>query len=148
MIISALWGSLVKMIKDDILVDLATLGYSFEFIDWDKISNVQELRNVDLIGPTSFGSSSHQGFVELAFSIGFSTVNDENLFRMRDAADLVFERLQPEKTFPIYDPSTLNQNGVVVFRDGTTLAPIARDELRPFQFVQCNGEWHTTYTSS
>lgn len=143
MIASSLWGSIVYMIKNEIMSDLSGLGYlNFEFMDWDKLANVQELPNTDLIGPASFGAMSNDGFVEVSFSIGFSTINDENMFRLRDTADLVFDRLQPVKTFPIFDPVTMNQNGVVVFRDGTTLAPVARDDLRPFQFVTASGEWH------
>ncbi|MES0134509.1 hypothetical protein NKJ88_06035 [Mesorhizobium sp. M0016] len=139
MIIEDAWVSIVKVCQG-IITEVEALYPDTEinFFDWETHSNVAELPNSDLIGPTALAFTEQSpGLSEAVFAIAASTYGDDtNLFRHRKIMSLIFERLRPTKTMKIYDAGSALEKGFMVFTDGTTLVPMTRSEARPWQYVQ------------
>lgn len=138
----SLWGSITAL-TNEIITEMAAAHpeATIQFVDWEAHANIEELPDVDLIGPTALT------FMEITpemwdvnFSIAASTYkSDENLFRMRHYMSHVFERLRPTRQVQIYDDLTAERFGYLVVTDGTGLMPMTRSTTRPWQYVQVNG---------
>jgi len=136
MIYSNLWGSVTKM-SLNLISQITTSGVaSPQFLDWDAHANIHELPNVDLVGPTAFGFIEDDKVISVNFSLGFSTYNDLNLFRLRAIGNVLFEALRPGSRFIYYNATAAVAVSYLVVTNGTTLLPVTRSETRPFQFVQ------------
>lgn len=141
-IIPSIWGSIVKHTQG-LITDLGTQWPTaqIQFVDWESHANIEELPDVDLIGPTALTvmETSPQMY-DVNFSIGVSTYkSDENLFRLRSYISRIFESLRPTKQLEIFEAGTTDSAGYLVFQDGTAVLPMSRAVTRPWQYVQVNG---------
>ena len=136
----AVWASLVKFCQDFILKMKAEgISDDLQFIDWETHANWQELPNSDLIGPTSIGVWEDEKIIHVTFAIAVSSYNEKNLFRHRRMIARVFDRMRTEKQISFYDLDSLDEAGKIIMIDGTTVPPMSRAEVRPWQFVQGEG---------
>lgn len=138
----SIWGSIV-VLCNQIIQDAQTAHPEAEvgFVDWEAHANIEELPNMDLIGPTALVlmETSPQMF-DVNFAIGVSTyATDENLFRLRHYISMAFEKLRVGKQIPVYDSETATTIGYIKFVDGTGVMPMSRAVTRPWQYVQVQG---------
>jgi hypothetical protein len=141
-IFPSIWGSIVKHTQG-LITELNTQWplASIQFVDWEAHANIEELPDVDLIGPTAltFMEVSPQMY-DVNFSIAVSTYKtDENLFRLRSCISKIYESLRPTKQVEIFENGTINSIGYLVCQDGTAILPMSRALTRPWQYVQVNG---------
>ena len=139
MIVADVWGSIIKLTNGMILDFKADYPLvDIRLIDWEAHANLNELPDADLIGPTALAISEEAPeLFRVSFAMGVSTYQtDTNLFRMRDYLGRIFERLRYNRKIDVYDANTAVKKGQLYITDGTTLTPMTRAEVRPFQYVQ------------
>lgn len=139
MLYNSVAKSIIKFVKTEVIPDLAILGANYRLLDWDSHATMNELDEVDLLGPEAFGAVYEDQDLALSFAISYSTVDDVGLYRMRDTTDYLFDRLAPEKTIKVFSDTNGQDLGFIVLLDGTTAAPIAKTTSRPYQFVSVSG---------
>lgn len=132
------WASLTVFVNQRITAlkaDEPTLD--LRYIDWES-SNIDELPDSDLIGPTAVTiEEESQEQIGITFAVGVSTyTNDMNLFRLRRIVGSVFEEMRPEKKIDFYNAGLAVQRSKLVILGGTMIAPMSRMNVRPWQFVQ------------
>lgn len=138
MIADNIRGSIIKF-TNGLITDINALNStSFQFVDWDTHANMHEIPQVDLLGPNALAWRADDTFCEITVAIGVSTINDANLFKSWGAISYIFEKLLPKKTIPFYESSTQVVRSYMIVVDGTTVAPMSRAEIRPYQFVQAS----------
>lgn len=137
-IIRSCWASLVLEIKNIIQETKDEYPEELHFIDWETHANIHELPSTDFIGPTALSVTENTpGEYIMTFAIGVSTTtNDKNLFRLRYYLDQVFNKLRFGNTLNFIDDDTKTAIGAIHITDGTTLTPMTRAGLRPWQYVQ------------
>jgi hypothetical protein len=113
-----------------------------DFIDWETMSENDELPELDLMGPSSLGVVEEKaGMFSVSFSVGGSTYGDDkNLFRQRNLMARILERFRVLKNIPLLHPSTGAEVGFLKIVNGTTLSPMGGSNLRPLQFVHVQAE--------
>jgi hypothetical protein len=139
MIVADVWGSIIKLTNDMILDLKSDYPYTdIRLIDWEAHANINELPDADLIGPTALAISEDEPEIfRVSFAMGVSTYQtDTNLFRMRDYLNRIFDRLRYDKQIDLYDANSAAKKGKLYVTTGTTLSPMTRAEVRPFQYVQ------------
>lgn len=116
-----------------------------QFVDWDAHSELHELPSGDLLGPAGVAMTDQGKFFEATVSVGLSTMNDPNLFRIRALASKVFADFRPERKLPVYRSETAVVDetpvalGWLVFQPPTIITPMSRAETRILQFVNAQG---------
>ena len=132
MIITDVWGSLVRFLKNE-------YPTPWEFIDWEAHANIHDLPAVDLMGLAGLGATADEGTDTFIVTVAFSPLQDENLFKVRKAAGELYEKWRvPGYTIPLYDAESTDEIGKLVVTDGSTLAPVGRAEVRPYQIVSAH----------
>lgn len=137
MIVNTIWVSLIRLCND-MIQEMKDEGQAAPaFIDWEAHAATPELPNSDLLGPTAFALTEDEGgILEASFAIAASSYGEEHLFRHRYMIDKLFSRLRVEKQINLVHPETGHYAGKLIITDGTTMSPMSRANLRPFQFVQ------------
>lgn len=137
MIVSNVTGSLARFCQD-VIEDLHAQGLSqnAQFLNFDFHADVHELPPTDLLG--IIGLAIDEDDKEHTVTVGFCVTcfDDLNGFRHREIMAMLYERLRPEMTLTYYDAATAEELGWMVVIDGTSLLPVGRSEVRPFQFLQ------------
>lgn len=133
MIVNNVWGSIMKLCRDDLRTGDWVLH------DWESHAMTPELPEFDLIGPTALAVREESAqMVVVNFAIAMSVYGDDaNLFRHREMAARVYERLRPERQVDYYDAESATRIGFMISVGPTTLTPMGAASSRPFQYVQC-----------
>lgn len=134
------WSSLIvfcnRLITD---LSVASPEAGLKLIDWETLVNVSELPNHDLLGPVGINLTEEGKFIRVNFSVSVSSyASDANLFRHRGYISEVFERMRPERQIEYFDAQTAQTESVLVCTDGTLISPMARNGVRPWQYVQAS----------
>lgn len=116
-----------------------------EFVNFDAAWDESELPNGPVIGTMGLTFEIDDQLVEGSFQIGFSTLNDTNLFLLSESIDRIVKRLLPTSKLKIYDATTGVEKGYMVIRNGTRVMPPAGSKTRPVQFVLVQFATTTTY---
>lgn len=96
-----------------------------------------ELPDCDIIGMTQFSISEPEAKIwAIHFVIVVSTVSDTNLFRLRELANFIYERLPAGALLTYYDADGAAEKSWMSVIPGTTQLPTHRVETRPFRFIQ------------
>jgi hypothetical protein len=120
----------------DKVAALLSVSPGLQYLDWDSVSEVHELPDTDLLGPSGLGITEESSdMFQLVVGIGVCTVNDTNLMRLRKMASNVFADFRPTKTIPIYRRETASLVSWAVVEGGTSISPIVRSGSRPRQFI-------------
>lgn len=129
------WASLVVWSRD---VLRSTAGTGFHFIDWETHASLEELPNENLAGPLALSVSEYEEqMFQVNFSIGVSTyTSDPNLFKLRQLVGEFFKRMRGSQQIPYFDSSNSMEKSVMVMTPSSTVAPMNKSEIRPFQYVQ------------
>lgn len=125
--------SVVKLIKD-------TLP-GFSYVDLDAHGDNQELPDaLDIAGIVGFGMVDGDEVHDVVFGVAIITQNDQYLFRMTDAIDTVYSRLETGAKFNIYDPVTGAVIANAVVTEGTSVNPVSRAEARSATMVNVSAK--------
>lgn len=117
-------------------VVLLTESPGITYFDFDTVAEAHELPDGDLIGPAGLGlTEAESGIFEIVASVGVSTVNDPNLYRLRKMISKVYADLRPMKQIELYRHATTTPVGWAVIQGGTSITPINKAASRALQFV-------------
>lgn len=111
---------------------------SLTYFDWDTVSEAHELPDNDLLGPAGLGFIDEGKFFTGVFSFGCSTVNDPNLFRLRQIVSSVYADFIPDDMVPMYRHLTGEAVSWMKVTPPVSVTPITRAVTRPLQFVTVN----------
>lgn len=139
MLLADVWASITVMVND--LIDEFKADYpaiDIQYCDWDAHATVHELPDTDLVGPMALAlEEPTPEMFNITFAIGISThSNDASLFRLRDFAGRVFERMRFGQEIVLYDAQTGAAKAKMFFADGTIMPPITKADVRPFTYCQ------------
>ncbi len=133
------WTS-ITMLCNEIIADLQArnTGVTIDYFDWDTHATANELPDADLVGPLAIAVVQHSvDLYAVNFSIGVSTyASDHNLFRQRNYIARIYEKMLAQETIPYWDAESVSHVSQLVMTDGSMVAPMAKAELRPWQYVQ------------
>ena len=126
--------SVVKLCRDFTSEHAPQAGY----IDFDAHAQVKEWPEDDtLIGPAGVGMAHEaNNTIEVVFSVGVTTKNDENLFRLRGLMSKLYGRLKPESKVVIYDHATAMPTTWMVTATPVAITPVSKAEMRSVQFIE------------
>lgn len=104
--------------------------------DFDSHGDINELPEVDLVGPAEFGFEVQDDLYIITTMIGISTINDMGIFRLNKLTGLLFQRLYPNSLISYVDADDGSIVGKMRVMDGTRALPVARTrQLRPMKFI-------------
>lgn len=126
-----LYASLVKFSQDFI----QTLTTPATFVDFDNHADIDTLPNTDIVGIRAMMVDTAEKVMNVNVMFGVSTEDDKNLFRHRDIVDKLFTALQPTKRISYIDAVNGVALGYLIIQGGTTVVPITRALIRPFQQI-------------
>lgn len=96
-----------------------------------------ELPPTDVIGMTQFSiSEPEEKLWAIHFIVGLSTLGDENLFRLKAMANVVYDRFPCGAMMTYYDNESTEPRTWIKVIPGTVMLPTHRVETRPFRFIQ------------
>ena len=96
-----------------------------------------DLPSSDIIGVTQFSIAEETDKIwAIHFIVAVSTVSDDNLFRLRDIVNWVYNRFPAGAQMTYYDAEAASEQSWIQVIPGTTMLPTHRVETRPFRFVQ------------
>jgi hypothetical protein len=110
-------------------------GYDIEVIDMDTAGEPGVWPKKDVIGPAEFNFTLNDGLIEVECAIGVSTLEDTNLFRMRDQLNRVLNKLIPGMRIKLLNASTGQTRGLLVVRNGTQVAAPFQSNTRAVQGI-------------
>ena len=126
-----LYASLVRFTNDFI----AALPTTATFVDFDQHADIDTLPAGDIVGIRSMMVDTTDKVLSINVMFGVSTEDDKNLFRHRDTIDRLFTALQPTKRVEYVDAVSAEALGYLIIQGGTTVIPISRALIRPFQQI-------------
>lgn len=115
------------------------ISHTVDYLELDARTELKdnEIPATDIIGLTQFSIAEvDKSIWQIHFIIGISTISDENLFRLRDMANFVYERFPCGAQMTYYDADTAQEKSWIQVIPGTTQLPTHRVETRPFRFIQ------------
>lgn len=107
--------------------------------NFDAFSEQNTLPLNDFIGIRSLTVDLDMELATVSCLVGFSTNDDENLFRLEELTGLLLPRLLPNTRIPIYQSGTSTQQGWMVVSNGTSVSPVLRAVQRPLRFIAIRG---------
>lgn len=134
----------VTRFVQDMITEIAAAGIAdLEYVELDARAELTDasLPAGDIIGVTQFSIVDDDKIFPIHFTIGVSTVGDENLFRLKKLSNFLYNRLQTGAELVYYDVEASEVAGQAVEKSwikvlpGTTLLPTNRVETRPFRFL-------------
>lgn len=115
------------------------------FVNLDAAWDEAQLPEGDLVGPMGLSFEIDDQLIEGSVQIGYSTINDKNLFRLVDKVSGLAELLRPGSRIPIYDADSGALVGQLMIMNGTRIMPISGTKHRPLQFIGINFGTTITY---
>jgi hypothetical protein len=128
---------LVTELQDQMLEEGICRELTYVEIDARVELKDGDLPNTDIIGVTQFSISEEEEKIwSIHFILAVSTVSDDNLFRLRDMVNWVFNRFHSGAQMIYYDADSADEKSWIQVIPGTVMLPTHRVETRPFRFVQ------------
>ena len=113
-----------------------TLGYNVKSVLFDDYTLEERLPEQDIIGCWQLEFEVDEHIVSGTFLLTLSTLNDSGLFRLRNAASLVFDEIKPTREFNLYQPDGTQVEGKIIVRNGVKMLPVEKgDERRAKTFA-------------
>ena len=125
----------------DLIDEIKNAGISpkLQYVELDARVELRdgELPPTDILGVTQFAITEiEKNIWQIHFMIAVSTITDENLFRLRAMANVVFERFPADAQMTYFDAETAENKSWIHVLPGTSTIPTHRVETRPFRFIQ------------
>jgi len=108
-----------------------TLGYNVKSILFDDYTLEERLPEQDIIGCWQLEFEVDEHIVSGTFLLTLSTLNDSGLFRLRNAASLVFDEIKPTREFNLYQPDGTQVEGTIIVMNGVKMLPVEKGDERP-----------------
>ena len=94
--------SLVRHLVDTIdVVKAQNISPELDFHMWESRGDEDELPHKDLIGPSGWTFTEDRGLWTIHFGITISTVNDANLMREMEIADVIYDLWSENEVVPL-----------------------------------------------
>lgn len=108
-----------------------TLGYNVKSVLFDDYTLEEKLPEQDIIGCWQLEFEVDEHIVSGTFLLTLSTLNDSGLFRLRNAASLVFDEIKPMQEFNLYQPDGTQVEGTIIVMNGVKMLPVEKGDERP-----------------
>ena len=108
-----------------------TLGYNVKSVLFDDYTLEERLPEQDIIGCWQLEFEVDEHIVSGTFLLTLSTLNDSGLFRLRNAASLVFDEIKPTREFNLYQPDGTQVEGTIIVMNGVKMLPVEKGDERP-----------------
>lgn len=108
-----------------------TLGYNVKSVLFDDYTLEERLPEQDIIGCWQLEFEVDEHIVSGTFLLTISTLNDSGLFRLRNAASLVFDEIKPMQEFNLYQPDGTQVEGTIIVMNGVKMLPVEKGDERP-----------------
>ena len=108
-----------------------TLGYNVKSVLFDDYTLEERLPEQDIIGCWQLEFEVDEHIVSGTFLLTLSTLNDSGLFRLRNAAGLVFDEIKPTREFNLYQPDGTQVEGTIIVMNGVKMLPVEKGDERP-----------------
>lgn len=108
-----------------------TLGYNVKSVLFDDYTLEERLPEQDIIGCWQLEFEVYEHIVSGTFLLTISTLNDSGLFRLRNAASLVFDEIKPMQEFNLYQPDGTQVEGTILVMNGVKMLPVEKGDERP-----------------
>jgi len=108
-----------------------TLGYNVKSVLFDDYTLEEKLPQQDIIGCWQLEFEVDEHIVSGTFLLTLSTLNDSGLFRLRNAASLVFDEIKPMQEFNLYQPDGTQVEGTIIVMNGVKMLPVEKGDERP-----------------
>jgi hypothetical protein len=108
-----------------------TLGYNVKSVLFDDYTLEERLPEQDIIGCWQLEFEVDEHIVSGTFLLTLSTLNDAGLFRLRNAASLVFDEIKPMQEFNLYQPDGTQVEGTIIVMNGVKMLPVEKGDERP-----------------
>lgn len=108
-----------------------TLGYNVKSVLFDDYTLEERLPEQDIIGCWQLEFEVDEHIVSGTFLLTISTLNDSGLFRLRNAASLVFDEIKPMQEFNLYQPDGTQVEGTILVMNGVKMLPVEKGDERP-----------------
>jgi len=108
-----------------------TLGYNVKSVLFDDYTLEEKLPQQDIIGCWQLEFEVDEHIVSGTFLLTLSTLNDSGLFRLRNAASLVFDEIKPTREFNLYQPDGTQVEGTIIVMNGVKMLPVEKGDERP-----------------
>jgi len=108
-----------------------TLGYNVKSVLFDDYTLEERLPEQDVIGCWQLEFEVDEHIVSGTFLLTLSTLNDSGLFRLRNAASLVFDEIKPMQEFNLYQPDGVQVEGTIIVMNGVKMLPVEKGDERP-----------------
>ncbi len=108
-----------------------TLGYNVKSVLFDDYTLEERLPEQDIIGCWQLEFEVDEHIVSGTFLLTLSTLNDSGLFRLRNAASLVFDEIKPMQEFNLYQPDGTQVEGTILVMNGVKMLPVEKGDERP-----------------
>lgn len=104
-------------------------------MNFDSSWDDADLPTTDVIGPLGLSLELDDHLVSGTVQIGYSTLDDKNLFRLTKHIDDLLELLRPTNKIKLYDADIGGLLGAMVIQNGTKVLPVSGSKARPVQFI-------------
>lgn len=91
-----------------------TLGYNVKSVLFDDYTLEERLPEQDIIGCWQLEFEVDEHIVSGTFLLTLSTLNDSGLFRLRNAASLVFDEIKPTRNLIYINLTALRLKGLLL----------------------------------
>ena len=108
-----------------------TLGYATKSVLFDDYTLEEKLPAQDIIGCWQLEVEVDDHLLSGTFLLTLSTFNDAGLFRLRNAASLVFDEMKPMQEFNLYQPDGTQVEGTIIVMNGVKMLPVEKGDERP-----------------
>lgn len=108
-----------------------TLGYTTKSVLFDDYTLEEKLPAQDIIGCWQLEVEVDDHLLSGTFLLTLSTFNDVGLFRLRNAASLVFDEMKPMQEFNLYQPDGTQVEGTIIVMNGVKMLPVEKGDERP-----------------
>lgn len=109
----------------------STLGYNTKSVLFDDYTLEEKLPAQDIIGCWQLEVEVDDHLLSGTFLLTLSTFNDAGLFRLRNAASLVFDEMKPMQEFNLYQPDGTQVDGTIIVMNGVKMLPVEKGDERP-----------------
>lgn len=109
----------------------STLGYVTKSVLFDDYTLEEKLPAQDIIGCWQLEVEVDDHLLSGTFLLTLSTFNDAGLFRLRNAASLVFDEMKPMQEFNLYQPDGTQVDGTIIVMNGVKMLPVEKGDERP-----------------
>lgn len=122
---------LTKVYKDGALsVSPGLKGFKF-----DAWAEEEELPNTDLIGPSNVILEDDGSLLRISCQFNICTFNDENIMRLDELIDGLYDVLRPSNVFNYIDHKTAVPSHTLKVGEKVTIFPIARVRNRALKSI-------------